>query len=173
MDSIPYLYVALALAVGGLALIAVWSRRKPLWKTVAVCLVAAILALSYFSYVELLSKPKPLRLERADTADAEVISAMLAEDEAIYLWLRVDGAPRFYEMPWDKATALELQTVMREARRAGTSVAMRGPTEAEEPESGDGSNEDQPQVETFYAVPAPIVPPEKQPIVVENPRWRM
>lgn len=173
MDSIPYLYVGLALAVGGLALITVWSRRAALWKTVSVCLVVAVLALGYVTYVELLSKPKPLRLEFADLADAEVISAMLAEDEAIYLWLRVDGAPRFYEMPWDKKTALELQTVMREARRAGASVAMRGPTEAEESGPSVGSRDDDAQVDTFYAVPPPIVPPEKQPIVVENPRWRM
>ena len=60
VDSFTYLYVALALVAAALASIAVWSRRRTLWKAAAVGLLAALVVIGYFSYSMLLSRPKTL-----------------------------------------------------------------------------------------------------------------
>ena len=125
MDSFAYLYVALALVGAALASIAVWSRRRALWKAAAVGLLAALVVVGYFSYSMLLSRPKMLSPELDDVAGARVLSAALREDEAIYLWLSIEGTPRFYALPWDQAAAQRLQSVMRETRRSGHDVVIR------------------------------------------------
>ena len=142
MDSFAYLYIVLALVGAALASIAVWSRRRALWKAVAVVLFAALVVIGYFSYSMLLSRPKTLSSELESVAGARVLSAALREDEAIYLWLSVDGTPRFYALPWDQAAAQRLQSVMRETRRSGHDVVIRsaeeGSDEAESEESHAG-----------------------------------
>ena len=105
MDSFAYLYIALALVGAALASIAVWSRRRALWKGLAVALLAALVVVGYFSYSMLLSRPKALSPDMEDVAGARVLSAALSEDEAIYLWLSIEGTPRFYALPWDQAAA--------------------------------------------------------------------
>jgi hypothetical protein len=147
-----------------------WSRRRPRWRFVAAGLLVAVLSLGYFGLVDLLSRPKPLRLELAGLNDARVISAVLREDEAIYLWLNVDDVPRFFTMPWDKKLALELQRTMREARRSGADVALRNQAEREAEVNEDDEN---PHVDTFYAVPQASRPPEKRPVIVRGPGWEM
>ena len=159
MDSFAYLYVALALVGAALASIAVWSRRRTLWKAAAVGLLAALVVIGYFSYSMLLSRPKTLASGMEDVAGARVLSAVLREDEAIYLWLSIDGTPRFYALPWDRAAAQRLQTVMRETRRSGHDVVIRSSEEAgDSAESGEST----PEVHTFYAVPPPIMLPTKR-----------
>ncbi len=159
MDSFAYLYVALALAAAALASIAVWSRRRAFWKTIAVGLLGALIVIGYFSYSTLLSKPKPLSLDMTGMADARVLSAALREDEAIYLWLSIEETPRFYAMPWDKGVAQRLQAVMRETRRSGHDVVIRP---VEEPGESTEAQEGTPEVHSFYAVPPPILLPEKR-----------
>jgi hypothetical protein len=170
MDSFGYLYVALAVVAAALASIAIWSHRRTLWKSAAVGLLAALIVIGYFSYSALLSRPKPLRLDLAGVTEARVISAALREDEAIYLWLSIDETPRFFAVPWDKALAQRLQTVMRETRRSGHDVVIR-PNE-EEGGSEEGG-EDNPVNNTFYAVPPPIVLPEKRLEGVRGPAGEM
>ena len=168
MDDIPYLYAGLALSMGALATIAVWSRRRMLWKTAAVTLTAATLALGYLGYIDLLSQPKPLGLEIRHLKRVDVISAVLREGKAIYLWLNVEGEPRFYELPWNSVLALELQAAMREARQAGTGVGMR----LQELEGNfEGSVENR-KGQRFYPQPIPA-PPEKQRIILQSPNWDM
>jgi len=171
MSGIPFLYGAFALLVGLLALIAVFSRRHGRWRISAVGVLVVVLALGYFAFLDLLSRPKPLRLELASLDDARVISAVLREDEAIYLWLNIDQEPRFFSIPWDKSLAIELQSAMREARRSGADVAMRN-QEQREAEASD-EEEENPHVDTFYAVPQAVRPPEKEPIIVRGPGWEM
>ena len=159
MDSAAWLYAGLAVAAAALASIAVWSRRRPFWKTVAVGLLAALVAIGYFSHSALLSRPKPLSLEMTGVTGARVLSAALREDEAIYLWLAVEETPRFYAMPWDTGVAQRLQAVMRETRRSGHDVVIRPADEAAAPAE---AQEGAPDVHTFYAVPPPILLPEKR-----------
>lgn len=159
MDSVAWLYAGLAVAAAALASIAVWSRRRPFWKTVAVGLLAALVAIGYFSHSTLLSRPKPLSLEMTGVTGARVLSAALREDEAIYLWLAVEETPRFYAMPWDTGVAQRLQAVMRETRRSGHDVVIRPADETAAPAE---AREGGPEVHTFYAVPPPILLPEKR-----------
>ncbi len=159
MDNVAWLYAGLAVAAAALSSIAVWSRRRPFWKTVAVGLLAALVAIGYFSHSTLLSRPKPLSLEMTGVTGARVLSAALREDEAIYLWLAVEETPRFYAMPWDTGVAQRLQAVMRETRRSGHDVVIRPADEAAAPAE---AREGGPEVHTFYAVPPPILLPEKR-----------
>ena len=170
MDSFAYLYIALAIVGAALASIAVWSRRRALWKATAVGLLAALVVVGYFSYSMLLSRPKTLAPDMEDVAGARVLSAALREDEAIYLWLSVDGTPRFYALPWDQAAAQRLQTVMRETRRSGHDVVIRSGEE-----SGDSAepDEENPEVHTFYAVPPPIMLPTKRLHAIRGPAGEM
>ena len=160
MDSFAYLYIALALVGAALASIAVWSRRRTLWKAVAVGLLAALVVIGYFSYSMLLSRPKMLAAGMDGVSGARVLSAALHEDEAIYLWLSIEGTPRFYALPWDQETAQRLQAVMRETRRSGHDVMIRSAEEV----AGDEAEapEDSPEVNSFYAVPAPFLLPTKR-----------
>lgn len=125
MDNLHFTFAVFALLFAALAAIAIWSRRKAPWKIAALGLVALILPLGYFAYIDLLAKPKPMRLEFRQLGETEVISAVLKEEEAIYLWLSVADEPRFYELPWDGATALELQTVTRGAKARASACACR------------------------------------------------
>ncbi len=168
ISGLPFLYAVFVALAAALAVITVWSRRRALWKSIAVALVVLVLPLGYFAYVDLLAKPKPMRLEFRDFGETDVISAVMKEGEAIYLWLNVDGEPRYYEMPWSDAVALELQKAMREARRIGTSVGMR----LQELVEGEfeGSEEQRP-AQKFYALPYPA-PPEKR-RAIESPKWEI
>ena len=170
MDSFAYLYVALALVGAALASIAVWSRRRVLWRATAVALLAALVVIGYFSYSMLLSRPKILSLDMGDVAGGRVLSAALREDKAIYLWLSIEGTPRFYALPWDQAAAQRLQSVMRETRRSGHDVVIRA-TESD----GDSaeSEEANPEVHTFYAVPPPILLPTKRLHAIRGPAGEM
>ncbi len=170
MNNIPLHYVPFALAIGALALITVWSPRRRVWKTVAVALLAALLPLAYVAYLDLLSRPKPLTLETNSGETAEVISAVLKETEGhIYLWLDVDGLPRYYEIDWQPDLAAELQAAMREAARTGSGVGMRL-QELFEDEFAATAEDRKPQ--KFYPLPVPA-PPEKQRLILNSPRWEM
>ena len=170
MDSFTYLYVALALVGAALGSIAVWSRRRAIWKAAAVGLLAALVVIGYFSYSMLLSRPKTLSPEMDGVTGARVLSAALREDEAIYLWLSVEGTPRFYALPWDQAAAQRLQSVMRETRRSGHDVVI-GSNET----GGDSSEAEEanPEVHTFYAVPPPILLPTKRLHAIRGPAGEM
>ncbi len=169
MSNIPYFFAALAIMLAGLAFIAVWSRRRPLFKTVAVLLTAAALPLGYLAFVDLLSKPKPLAFEFNRAEKAEVISAVLDEGKAIYLWLKTPDQPRYYEIPWDQDVALQLQGAMREAQKKGTGIGMRL-QEAEKVPLGKSVEQRDPQ--RFFPLPFPP-PPEKQRVIVRSPKWQM
>ena len=160
MDSFAYLYVALALVGAALASIAVWSRRRVLWRAAAVGLLAALVVVGYFSYSMLLSRPKVLSAGMDGVSGARVLSAVLREDEAIYLWLSIEGTPRFYALPWDQEAAQRLQAVMRETRRSGHDVVIRSSEEVigDAAESPDAS----PEVNSFYAVPPRLLLPTKR-----------
>ena len=101
-----------------------------------------------------MSKPKPVDLEwvLSDTTAAEVVASRLVEDRGIYLWLQLPDVfePRAYVLPWDRASAEELQQAMRQAEQRGSAVQMRLPFEP--------SLED--REPKFYALPQPALPPK-------------
>ncbi len=170
MNNIPLFYVPFVIVIGSLALITVWSQRRRVWKTVAVALLAAVLPLGYVAYLDLLSRPKPLNLETHSGEMVEVISAVLKENEGrIYLWLDVDGLPRYYEIAWQRDLASELQAAMREAERTGTGVGMRLQELFEDDFAATTENR---KPQKFYPLPV-TAPPEKQRIILNSPRWEM
>src|SRR5262249_4630144 len=76
--------------------------------------------------IDLLGRPKPVRLEWRDLQEAEVLSSSVRENHAIYVWLQAspDSEPLSYALPWDIKMAQQLQTAMEEGEASGTGVQM-------------------------------------------------
>jgi hypothetical protein len=154
MNGVPQLFVVAAALAGILGLISIWAPRRLVIKGMALATATLFLPVAYASLVELLSKPKPVDLEwwQNDTAEAEVVASRLVEEEGIYLWLQLPEIPepRAYVLPWDRASAEQLQQALREAEQRGSGVQMRLPFEP----SLD------PLEPKFYAMPQPALPPK-------------
>lgn len=143
--------LAVALAAT-LATIAVWAPRRVWIKAAAVVCAVGFMPVAYAGMADLLSKPKPIRLEWAKAASeqATVLGAQIKENEAIFLWLQVDAVaePRYYKLPWDQEVAKQLQQAMKEADRNKSGLAMNLPFEP-------SNDPDKPK---FYALPQPKLP---------------
>ena len=167
MTGLMPLFVLAAVAAGILAAITVWSRRGVKMKVVAIAAAALFIPLAYGSFTELMSKPKPIQMEWRydDLAEATVIAATSRENEAIYLWLQIDGVdePRAYALPWNRRANEQLQAATREAE------ANQSEVRAQLPFSQDHAAYD----ELFYAtpqdVPAAKAPIAQQPLVYAQP----
>jgi len=123
-----------------------------------------LIAVVYGGGIELLSRPKPLRLEWRDAAEAQVLGALPVENEAIYVWLVMPDSPepRAYALPWSVQAAQQLQDAQSEASVNGTGVQMTRPFEP--------SLDDREPM--FYAMPQPAMPPKDQqggPLVYRQP----
>jgi len=141
--------VVFALLLGAF-IFAVLPRAGLARRTLSTGMFVALIALVYGGSIELLGRPKPLRLEWRGAAEAKVLSAVPVENEAIYLWLDMPGAPepRAYVLPWSLQQAQQLQTAMSEAEANGTGVRMSLPLEG-------GLDTRDPK---FYAMPQPALP---------------
>jgi hypothetical protein len=133
-------------------------------RMLSVGLFLVLIAIVYGGAVELLGRPKPLRLEWRDAAEAQVLSALPVENEAIYLWLVMPEAsePCAYVLPWSVEAAQQLQQAMSEAEANGTGVRMTLPFEP-------SLDDSEPM---FYALPQPAMPPkdyEGTPLVYRQP----
>lgn len=127
--------------------------RGSLWRrTASVGMFVALIAVVYAGAIEMMSRPKTIRLEWRDLAEATVLGASMREGEAIYVWLQIDGTnePRAYALPWDMQQAQELQQAMADAENNGTGVKVSQPFEATLDTS-------EPK---FYALPQPALPPK-------------
>ncbi len=125
--------------------------RGRVWQRVtSTGIFVVLIALVYGGSVELLSRPKPLRLEWRDAAKAKVLGASIREGEGIYVWLQFEGTsePRSYALPWDMKMAQQLQEAQREGQANGTDVQMNMPFEA-------GIDDREPK---FYAMPQQPLP---------------
>jgi hypothetical protein len=142
--------VAFALLLG--TFIFLILPRGRLWQRATSATVFLVLiAVVYGGSIELLSRPKPLRLELWQQADkAKVLGASMREGEAIYVWLQFPGAaePRAYTLPWDMKMAQQLQNAMQEGQANGADVNMSKPFEA-------GLDDREPK---FYATPQQALP---------------
>jgi hypothetical protein len=124
-------------------------------RTLSVGIFVVLIAVVYAGSIELLGRPKPLRLEWRGGADAQVLSAMPVENEAIYVWLVMPGSsePRAYVLPWSLEAAQQLQEAMNQAEADGSAVHMAMPYEA--------SLDDREPM--FYPMPQPAMPPKDYP----------
>ena len=154
MTSVTQIFVLTAALVATLSLISIWAPRRLAIKGAALVTAVLFLPLAYVSLVVLLSKPKPVDLEwwLSDAAEAEVLASRLVENDAIYVWLQLPGLvePRAYALPWDRASAEQLQHAQREAEGRQSGLKMRLPFEP-------SLDDNEP---TFYAQPQPALPPK-------------
>ena len=154
MGALIYLYAAVVIIATALAWIAVRSAGRLSKRLGAMALALALMAVGYIGLLELLGRPKPIELEwsLADIDEAEVLAAELHEGQAIYLWLRRDGAvePLSYRLPWSLNQAKRLQEARRQAEARGTATRMRRPF-------ANNSEDSEP---LFYAAPQVALPPK-------------
>ena len=142
--------VAFALLLGTFIFLVL--PRGRLWqRATSTTVFLVLIAVVYGGSIELLSRPKPLRLELWQQADkAKVLGASMREGEAIYVWLQFPGVdePRAYILPWDMKMAQQLQNAMQEGQANGADVNMSKPFEA-------GLDDREPK---FYATPQQALP---------------
>ena len=122
-------------------------RQRAASATVFVMLVAIV----YVGAVELLGRPKPVRLEWRGMEKAQVLGSSLRENEAIYVWLQFEGGlePKVYTLPWNMQMAQQLQDAMQQGEANGTGVEMTMPL------SAGVEDEREPK---FHAIPQPALP---------------
>ena len=148
-------FVIAATLAAVLASIAIWSLRTLPPKIASLICATALLPLGYFSLNDILSRPKPVQLEAVhkSVSQVNVLSSVMKEDEAIYLWLQIPEVeePRSYKLPWSDETAKQLHKARQEAEQTGTEVKMKKPFEK--------TVDDQEPV--FYAAPQ-AAPPAKE-----------
>ena len=131
MELLIYLFSAAVLIAATLASIAIWAPRVTYTRFAALVVALLFIPLGYVQLIEMLSKPKPVSHEwyDNDVDKAEILGVSLEEGQAIYLWLRLDGAvmPRYYVMPWAQSTAEELEDAVEEAARKNGTIILRQP----------------------------------------------
>lgn len=141
--------VLFALMLGALTFILLPSGRT--WqRAVAASLFVLLVGVVYAGSIEFLGRPKPIRLEWRNVAEAEVLGSSIRENEAIYVWLQSDEdpEPRVYALPWSMEAAQGLQAAMEESEANGAGVQMKM---AAQP----GLDDREPR---FYALPQPALP---------------
>lgn len=154
MSSIPLLFLGAATGLAALAGLTLWARRELRVRAGAVALALGTLLILYAGFLDLLSRPRPLAVALSK-GEVDVLAAVPAEGEAIYLWLLLPGVaePRYFVMPWDRDAAEQLQGAQREAGKEG-GVRMRLPFE--------NSLEDR-EPPMFYPLPQPAPPAKTVP----------
>jgi len=142
--------ILFALLLGAFVFL-VLPRGNAWQRTASATIFVVLITVVYAGSIELLSRPKPLRLEWRDAKEAQVVSASMREGQGIYVWLQFDGAsePRSYILPWDMKMAQQLQTAMQEGQQKGTDVKMTMPF------SSSGLDDREPK---FYAMPQQALP---------------
>lgn len=150
MDDLTTLFLFVAVVALLLVWVALrWTRSR--WaRALIVVLFALLLPAVYAAPATLLGRAKPVTLEwlGGKVPEAQVLSATLIENQAIFLTLLWREEPNLYRLPWDQRMAEQLQEAMRDADRNGTRPVMRLPFER-------SWDEQEPR---FYAQPQPKMP---------------
>lgn len=154
-EPLIWIFTVVVGCAGGLALIAVRGSGSMPLRLGAVALMAALMICGYGGLAELTSRPKPVTLEwvRGAAKSAKVAASQLRENEAIYLWLVLDGEtePRAYRLPWSTQLAKQLREAQSEAERRKGEVRMSRPFRSER-----GENE-----RVFHSPPREALPPKQ------------
>ena len=157
----PWLFITLAL--GAMALVAVWARRKTLFRGAAVLLFVVAAPFAGLALATTLGWAVPIipGLTAVAGDDVEVIGVKLAVGEGIFVLVDdAGGEPRYYRIEWNRKLADEIQDMMDNPDRGGLRMKIPG-------EKGDGKegapfewswDTHPPQ---FYAPPQPKVLPDK------------
>ncbi len=131
MKVLFIIFIALLGVTALLATIAIWSQRRTPVRTLAVVLTGLFVPIGYLTVTELLSQPKPMQHEwfKRHVDEATLLGVSVRENQAIYLWLRLDDSlePRYYVLPWQQQLAEKLQNLVDEAIRDGASVTISNP----------------------------------------------
>lgn len=129
MDLMFTLQIILVILAATSALIAISRPKKWMTRASGLVVFVAIVGTSFFAFVELLGRPKPIDFASVGNATeaATVISSYYREEEAIYLWIRGNDEPepRAYVLPWDIEAAKDLQKAKAKAEAQGTEVTVR------------------------------------------------
>lgn len=154
MTYVTGLFIATVMLAASLCSIAIWSPRRVLTKVTALGVACLFLPAAYLSYVNLLSKPKPVDLEwwQQQVEEVEVLGSQIREDVGIFLYIQMPEVtePRSYVLPWNRELAEQLQAAMRDAEQNGGDLRMRLPFES-------SLDDREPK---FYALPQPALPPK-------------
>ena len=157
IEPLGQYFAGAAILAAVLATIGIWAPRRAWIKAGAVAVAALFLPLGYLGMIDLLGKPKPWALELGghSVEEASVVSAVMREDVAIYVWLRIPGIaePRAYALPWSEQTARQLQAAQQKAEQDGDAVRMRM-------RFSDTLDDREP---VFYARPREALPPKSVP----------
>jgi len=182
-----FVFILSAIAIGLIGWLAVWARKKIFIRVFAVFLTIFALAFHFNGSVYLWGKPKPIYLEWSKEVlkkDAVVLSYVLKENVAIYLWLRIPGKqhPVAYSLPWSLESAKQLNKASQEAEAQGTELlvnmdklrksSFEGDKSSEEGQPGEGESEvtgrrtgsgfeEDGRKSIFHLAPQKALPPKK------------
>lgn len=135
MIIITHWFLLSAVLVASISLVSILPRGELelRYKFLSLFLTAIFLLCSYSAMRDMLSRPKPIGLGQFAGDSAEVISYVLKENEAIYIWLNLasENEPRAYQLPWTEDKARELHEANQEAQTKGTALQMSEPIEDE------------------------------------------
>ena len=137
MDTLIYVFAVSTAVAACLASLAIWAPRLPWVRIGALAIATLLIPISYIQFVEFLSRPKPRSMEwmQRNAAAAEVLAVSLAEGEAIYMWLRLNGErePRYYKFPWDLRLAEKLEEDIETAMEKQGKLVLQNPFENRRP----------------------------------------
>jgi hypothetical protein len=157
MTITTHWFVIGAMLTAALCSIAIWAPRSVRIKVLSLVCAAMFLPVGYIGLNDILSRPKPMQLESLHKGleEVAVISALMKEDEGIYLWLKLPevSEPRSYKLPWSEESAKQLHKAQQDAEANGTGVQMKKPFER----ATDVSDP------VFYAPPQAALPPKQAP----------
>ena len=136
------------LALSGLV---IWLTHQGLSsKRQALSLGAGVALLTFITLgmIQSLGFPRPIDFTSFDE-DPVIISYVLDEPNAIYLWVEIAGSsiPRSIVLPWEDGMARELHNAAQASRGTGGTLTMIG--------DGDGA-----EGPMFHAQPIPPSPPK-------------
>ncbi len=156
MDTLIYVFIAATAVTAVLASLAIWAPRQTRVRFAALFVAALAIPISYVQFVEFLSKPKPKSFEwfQSNVEEAEILAVSLKEGEAIYMWLRLDGAlePRYYEFPWNLKLAERLEEDVDNAIARNSRLIIKNPFER------------RPEGDPMGDLNIQIIPPPLQPL---------
>ena len=120
MNMLIPLYIGLVIVFVGFLLLAARTMSNR-WRMGAAASGLSLVVLAFFATTELLSLPKPTRLEilRQNVMDIEIIAARIIKDQGIYLLTQLpdETEPRYYVLPWDQDLADQIRKGMENNKR--------------------------------------------------------
>ncbi len=144
----------LAVALGAsLASATIWSRKNSWVRGAAVAGWLALMPLVVGSAFFSLGHPAPwVQAVNVPGGKYMVLGVKMVQDVAIYVWIDFGAEhPRYFALPWDNATADDLQGLLDRQRRGGGDFEMEIPYEW-------SLDQNPPQ---FHPLPQPQMVPNK------------